>query len=272
MDLPTAELITQDGKQPRVTEGADGQLTATRWYRVNTAAEGKALLALGLPKRFDPYPHGELTYAGNLVCTVREAQYSHGTDDPSTGLDGWSEVRCDYSNPISGRIVPQVGLKYTEVGSTTGSATIIYGIDADGTGVGVKNEPIQNGQGAQKETGGVELNVVTFLKPADFTTLLGRLVDLQTAKAFNTAGFTVPPVRPAVAGVGGFAVPAESAQYIAFAHEPAGDNLIKLTQTIRISPGGRFEAWRKENELGLAVGPIILTPKYALDSFDGLWG
>lgn len=267
-DHPTAELITSADKAPRLLMQS-GVWKATCYYRINTADELRAATANGLPKYLNPYPNASVLPIPQpqvpLWVTEIEVYFSHGTDDPVTGLNGWCEARIGYEQSAVAA-PPELGSVYTEVECTSSSVHVTEGIPQDGD----EPPPFANGKGASKDVGGVLVHVVTIMGPEQFAGAMQRLIQLQSGQKYNNAALVVPPLQGTRTPM---TIPKGWAQYHAFKTEWVGGigAFLRLTQTLKVAEDGYLVKWRQTDELGNPVSSVMSTPIYELADLSGLW-
>lgn len=264
---PTAELITSADKAP-VVRMSGGVWTGKCCYRINCADEIRAASALGLPQYGHAFPRAvELPgfdAAVPLWCSDLEIKFTHGSDDPATGIGGWCEATVDYASP-SVVTPPVIGARYSEIECTTSSVHVVQGI-GDG------DQPlIANGKGASKDVGGTLVRVITVMAPGTFAGMLGRLIALQGGQKYNDEDISIPGLQGTT---GSIRIKKGWAQYNTFRTEWVGGvgAFLKLTQQLKVAEDGYLVRWRQVDELGNPVTSPINTPIYELADFGGLFG
>lgn len=263
--VPTAYRITSRDPDwpgthpPEISEGVDGK-RAVVFYRVNTTDEERALNAAGLPRLFSPWSL-DTTLAG-MLCVRRTYTYMHGTDDSATGVGGWGAVRCEYDNGASSYPLPITGASYTRLTSRIVSLRIMRDVR---TGVQYK-DPIDNGNGTQREVGGLVAQVITFPMPQDVNRIITLASDLMSRQAINDKYIVTPKVLGTTYHI---PIDVHGATYNDFeiAYE-AG--LMRITHALVISKYAGIYEWWKSDSVGSRN--IKVTSQINEEaSFQGLW-
>lgn len=155
-----------------------------RYYWVNTHDEDAALAAAGVPQ------HGAAwgpSAPSGLVVTDRETRYVGGKDNPVTGVNGITVVRCLYETPgYSGRRpIPNLTLSFTELTFEEVTTTQHYHLDGDPV-------PLNNGDGVPRESTRVTADCIYYRTPATLNlTSIFNVVD-----HINSDSFRLPPLIP----------------------------------------------------------------------------
>lgn len=295
-----ATLITSQeppASPPRIRETRTGT-EGTRFYRVNTHREERALTAMNLPAMFEAWSAERPT----LKVAYREAVHWMGTDDGSTEEGGWSIVEVGYDVPGSGLLPPpEEGLTYTRLTGGTEGTQLLYDIRAEdnppegplnpndstvqdgvtrgggsipqpgGTSSGNVNAPIRDGAGAIIEIGYTRAEVVCYypLSGGFGQIPLTQMIDFRTEQYVNDA-----PIRlPALFGTSGqYTVGIGKARYHDFAVENEG-GLIRVTHVVKLGIAPGFELWRPKGKYGAPAPSVgqIGSQKYWGNTFSGLW-
>lgn len=263
--VPTATLITTRDSNwtgtspPEISEGVDG-IRGVQYYRVNTTDQDRALTAAGLPRLYSPW-----TYDSNyssLLCIRRTYTYLHGTDDPVTGVNGWGAVRCEFDSGASTYPLPILGASYTRLLSRISSLRIMYDIKDDPS----KNDPIDNGNGTQREIGGLIAQVITFPQARDINRVISIAADLQARQAINDKYI----VAPRLIGTSfHYPIDARGCTYNDFEIAYEG-GLVRITHSLVISKyAGIFEWWGADSTGRRNIKKTSQINEEA--SFFGLW-
>lgn len=266
--VPTATLVTgrhpdwPGANPPEVSEGIDGR-KGVQYYRVNTSDENRALSANGLPQPYSSWSND--TVYVTMLCIRRAYIYVHGTDDTVTGVNGWGLVRCEFDSGASTYPLPIQGSSYTRILSRITSHRLMFDIrHVDTAGF---DRPIDNGNGAQREVGGLVAQIITFPTANEINSIINIVVQLQSEQAINQGQIVTPRV---IGTTYHYPIDDGGATYNDFeiGYE-AG--LVRITHSLIISDRAGIYEWYPRDAVGKATGETVRSQLNKKLSFQGIW-
>lgn len=181
-------LLTQKPQAPVFRRIAQGYI-GTRWYRVNTVDEMRAVTAAGVPQYGDSWSLS----APNLRVISAEPEYQGGDDDPTTQEGGLTYVRVEYATPGLNGSLPPIGTTSTQIVGGNGSVQVQIDQRTLNGDTGGGALPLNNSIGVPKRIGSCQALVTTWPDSSaaiDFP----RLLELHAEQATNADDVTLPPI------------------------------------------------------------------------------
>lgn len=249
-------IITDREFGPVLEDSADG-MSGVRHYHVNTHDEYEALFATGVPRKDDSWSQD----LPRLTCRRRTTEYIGGTNDSASGVGGWHRVRCEYSDYIDLRPLPNVGQTYTEVLSRTSSVTIVRDVRP---GL-LFNSPIENGKGTQRDIGGTVARITSFPGQWSADNIL-RSIEYQARQYVNSNSLLLPPVLRSGLRI---ALTPRQARYTDY-EVTTEAGLLKIVHTLILAPDAGSWFWWTVGPEGTAVSQQE-SWIYEERTFAGLW-
>lgn len=207
-------------------------------------------------------------------CSQLTTRYLFGKDDAS-GSGGVSVVRCEFSEPGSNGTLPppQIGLKYTILGSQSGNQTVYADIRAPsdpGSPPNPLSFPLHNGDGISKAVGLLTAKVYSYIPTTTFPDL-ARIARLNRRRPVNSDNLTLPNILGTTFPV---FLAAGQCQYDGFSHNlvgaAGGVRAIEIIHDLLIAPDF-IERWRLEDEEGNLFGDEVQSVINTSEPFTGIW-
>ncbi len=248
------------GDPPEIIESDTGTQARETW-RVNTHKEDEALFAAGLPVIGQVFS----IYYPSCKCVRRRSKYRGGRNNPALGVNGVTLVEIEYSTPGGGGTLPTPsdGQKWTTLGWSSSSQTVRYDIRG-----APFDQPIDNGNGASKEIGIIEAEMVSYRTPASFN----PYALMPWKDKVNSDAIVIPNLWNS--GVG-LAVPVGGARYRGFGTPTIENNLLRVVHRFVLADGGIVGLgghdliWGLENKFGRVIASVP-TQVYARVAFAGM--
>lgn len=256
------------GEPPWLEFGRDGW-TGQRSYLVETMEEKAAIASV-------PDQYGS-PYAADLSvckCVRMRSRYMWGKDG-AAGSGGFSVVQCDFAEDgANGSLPPpQIGLKFTVLGSQGGNVTLYYDVRAPtdpGSPPNPLSIPLRNGDGVNKQVGLMTARVYSYIPTSTFPDLQ-RIARLNQRRPVNSDNLTLPFINGTSAPV--FLAPGQC-QYNGFAHNlvgaTGGVRAIEIIHDLLIAPDF-LERWRLEDAEANAYGDEKQSVVNLSEAFTGIW-